>query len=116
MASDTWCLSAFWSSVIYFAQRTYLEHSLIWAESQQQPIPRSHMLLPKCSITCCSLLRSITFCCYLTAAAKFSQAIVNKGPENIVLVLGRGLCSPALTLTFKSEKSRFITITVISTP
>lgn len=91
--------------------------NILWVGLSQSimPTPRGHTLLPKCSISCCPLLGFITFCCHLIDAAKFSQPIVDKIPENILLALGRGICSPALTPTFKSEKSTFITITVIST-
>lgn len=75
------------------------------------PTSRGHILHPPLPVA----YPVDTFCCHLIAAAKFSQAAVDKGPENILPALGRGLCSSALTPTFKSEKSTFITITVIST-
>lgn len=113
VTSDMWCLAVFWSLVIYIAQknmsRTFSE--LGWVRASCLPVGVTQYVLHYLLLT----PKIHHFCCHLIAAAKFSQAIVDKGPENILLALGRGLCSPALTLKFKSEKSTFITITVIST-
>lgn len=84
MALDMWCLAAFWMSVIYFAQGIYLEHFVRWTAVQDHAHPWGHIFLSKYSFTCYPVLRPISFCQHLAAAAKISQATVDKNPAKIL--------------------------------